>query len=193
MKNLLVYNILIIIFMILIILLLFATLHYTIKKLIFEIKYFNILKEKVLSNFLINSLIKVYKILEKGENSIWIFLIYSAIPSIIWFIPLKYNENALLGFTGLVAILEGTLSDKKIFKKKATLNILNITILYIIIALIGDYIEYEPLKKCEFNKNFLYSYDFIFSLIRAYLLAILYIKAFKIVIFYIKDKENKNI
>ncbi|ATV63737.1 hypothetical protein [Fusobacterium pseudoperiodonticum] len=163
----------------------FTLLHYVITKLILVIKNVNIIKKKKISDFIYNFIIKTYKKLSKIKSASYIF-----ISLVIWFIPLKYNENALLGFTGLTAILEGTLSDKKRFKKKATLNIIYITILYIMISLISDYIQYEPLYKQIDDKDFFHKYDSIFSLIRAHLLAILYIKAFKIAVFLIKDKEN---
>ena len=61
------------------------------------------------------------------------YIIYLSLSIIIYFFPLKFNLDAITGLTGLVAILEGAISDKN-DKKIATSNILNISILYIIIV-----------------------------------------------------------
>ena len=96
----------------------------------------------------------------------------------------------------LLGILEGALSEKT--KIKVFFNILWISILYILIILSGSFITYEPLDKWaafinknKFEKFFLQPTNFIFSLLRAFFLVLLFIKTFKIIYFFITEKCYK--
>ena len=116
------------------------------------------------------------------------YALYLFLGVIIYFSPLNFNLDAITGLTGLVAILEGAISDKD-----STSNILNISILYIIIiVLAGDYISYNPLFRGKEFIKFTERTNFIATLIRSYFLGILYVKSFRTFLFFIKEKNDKN-
>ncbi|WP_338964593.1 hypothetical protein [Fusobacterium vincentii] len=120
------------------------------------------------------------------------YALYLFLGVIIYFSPLNFNLDAITGLTGLVAILEGAISDKD-SKEIATSNILNISILYIIIiVLAGDYISYNPLFRGKEFIKFTERTNFIATLIRSYFLGILYVKSFRTFLFFIKEKNDKN-
>ena len=120
------------------------------------------------------------------------YALYLFLGVIIYFSPLNFNLDAITGLTGLVAILEGAISDKD-SKEIATSNILNISILYIIIiVLAGDYISYNPLFRGKEFIKFTERTNFIATLIRSYFLGILYVKSLRTFLFFIKEKNDKN-
>lgn len=145
-------------------------------------------KQKYYKRFL-NFFNEYLKINEKNFIKLW--KVYFLVSIFIWIIPFPFNENALGVLTTILALLEGSLIKKKV-KSKAFSNILYIMFLYLLIILVGEFIKGEPYNKFEFNKNFnsfYLQYDLFFTLIRAYLLAILFVKAFQIFFFFSENKK----
>lgn len=145
-------------------------------------------KQKYYKRFL-NFFNEYLKINEKKFIKLW--KVYFLVSIFIWIIPFPFNENALGVLTTILALLEGSLIKKKV-KSKAFSNILYIMFLYLLIILVGEFIKGEPYNKFEFNKNFnsfYLQYDLFFTLIRAYLLAILFVKAFQIFFFFSENKK----
>ena len=153
-------------------------------------------KQKIIECFItiLDHLNKKIKYWEKNYLKISLFYTFSS--GFIWVLPLPFNENAIGELTVLLGILEGALSEKT--KIKVFFNILWISILYILIILSGSFITYEPLDKWaafinknKFEKFFLQPTNFIFSLLRAFFLVLLFIKTFKIIYFFITEKCYK--
>lgn len=147
-------------------------------------------KQKYYKRFLI-FLNKYLKINEKNFIKLW--RMYFLISVFIWIIPFPFNENALGVLTTILALLESSLI-KKDLKSKAFSNILYIMFLYLLIILVGIFIKEEPYNKFVFNKifnSFYLQYDLFFTLIRAYLLAILFVKAFQIFFFFSENKKEE--
>ncbi|WP_074016692.1 hypothetical protein [Fusobacterium massiliense] len=145
-------------------------------------------KQKYYKRFL-NFFNEYLKINEKNFIKLW--KVYFLVSIFIWIIPFPFNENALEVLTTILALLEGSLIKKNV-KSKAFSNILYIMFLYLLIILVGEFIKGEPYNKFEFNKNFnsfYLQYDLFFTLIRAYLLAILFVKAFQIFFFFSENKK----
>ena len=145
-------------------------------------------KQKYYKRFL-NFFNEYLKINEKNFIKLW--RVYFPVSIFIWIIPFPFNENALEVLTTILALLEGSLIKKKV-KSKAFSNILYIMFLYLLIILVGEFIKGEHYNKFEFNKNFnsfYLQYDLFFTLIRAYLLAILFVKAFQIFFFFSENKK----
>ena len=147
-------------------------------------------KQKYYKRFLI-FLNKYLKINEKNFIKLW--RMYFLISVFIWIIPFPFNENALGVLTTILALLESSLI-KKDLKSKAFSNILYIMFLYLLIILVGIFIKEEPYNKFVFTKifnSFYLQYDLFFTLIRAYLLAILFVKAFQIFFFFSENKKEE--
>lgn len=147
-------------------------------------------KQKYYKRFLI-FLNKYLKINEKNFIKLW--RMYFLISVFIWIIPFPFNENALGVLTTILALLESSLI-KKDLKSKAFSNILYIMFLYLLIILVGIFIKEEPYNKFAFNKifnSFYLQYNLFFTLIRAYLLAILFVKAFQIFFFFSENKKEE--
>lgn len=147
-------------------------------------------KQKYYKRFL-NFLNEYLKRNEKNFIKLW--RAYFLISIFIWIIPFPFNENALGVLTTILALLEGSLIKKEV-KSKVFSNILYVMFLYLLIILVGEFIKGEPYNKFAFNKifnSFYLQYDLFFTLIRAYLLAILFVKAFQIFFFFSENKKEE--
>ena len=166
-------------------------LSFLIQNFILNLKDLDNIKEGSISKWWICLLKKINDNLEEWEGKKRMYALYLFLGVIIYFSLLNFNLDAITGLTGLVAILEGAISDKD-SKEIATSNILNISILYIIIVLAGDYISYNPLFRGKEFIKFTERTNFIATLIRSYFLGILYVKSFRTFLFFIKEKNDKN-
>lgn len=167
-------------------------LSFSIQSFIYNLKNLDKVKDGSIFKKWFCLLERINETLEKYEGKKVMYIIYLSLSIIIYFFPLKFNLDAITGLTGLVAILEGAISDKN-DKKIATSNILNISILYIIIVLAGDYISYDPLYRGKEFIKLTEPINFVAILVRAYFLGILYVKSFRTFFFFLKDKNDKKI
>ena len=167
-------------------------LSFSIQSFIYNLKNLDKVKDGSIFKKWFCLLKRINETLEKYEGKKVMYIIYLSLSIIIYFFPLKFNLDAITGLTGLVAILEGAISDKN-DKKIATSNILNISILYIIIVLAEDYISYDPLYRGKEFIKLTEPINFVAILVRAYFLGILYVKSFRTFFFFLKNKNDKKI
>ena len=105
------------IFIIVIILILMFS--FSIQSFIYNLKNLDKVKDNSIFNKWFCLLKRINETLEKYEGKKVMYVIYLSLSIIIYFFPLKFNLDAITGLTGLVAILEGAISDKN-DKKIAT-------------------------------------------------------------------------